>query len=147
MRRQNRRRKTYHLKLAHLGCIVLGAFTIIPWSVPIFIDLSAEQVATQVKQLEYEKRSLDASLRRQTADWNHLIEPKRLDEAVRQNGMNLSYAPPERSIIVRKDGRMEIPAALHAALQESRIAKSEQSQPRRVASTRNASQRTTRRRR
>jgi hypothetical protein len=108
---------------------------------------SAEQVATQVKQLEYEKRSLDASLRRQTADWNHLIEPKRLDEAVRQNGMSLSYAPPERSIIVRKDGRMEIPAALHASLQESRIAKSEQPQTRRVASTRNTTQRTTRRRR
>lgn len=147
MKKHNRRRKTYHLKLAHLGGIVLCALMILPWAGPVFIDLSAEQVGTQVKQLEYEKRSLEASLRRQKADWNHLIEPKRLDEAVRQNGMNLTYAPPERSIIVRKDGRLEIPAALHNSLQGAQIAKTEQAKPKKVAATLSTRQRTTRRRR
>lgn len=150
MRKQNRKRKTHHLKLAHLGGIVLGAMMILPWAYPVFVDLSAEQVGTQVKQLEYEKRSLEASLRRQTADWNHLIEPQRLDEAVRQNGMKLSYAPPERSVIVRRDGRLEIPAALHASLQQERIAKAERAKESSVAATKTPSRTrpsTTRRRR
>jgi hypothetical protein len=148
MKKHNRKRKTHHLKLAHIGGIILGALIILPWSLPVFFDLTAEQVGTQVKRLEHEKRSLEASLRRQTSDWNHLIEPKRLDEAVRQNGMSLSYPSSDRQVVVRKDGRLEIPAALHASLQQERIAKSEISKPSKVASaTPTARQRTTRRRR
>lgn len=147
MKKQNRKRKTHHLKLAHLGYIVLIAAFILPWSLPVFFDLTAEQVGTQVKRLEHEKRSLEASLRRQTSDWNHLIEPQRLDEAVRQNGMSLSYPSSDRQVVVRKDGRLEIPAALHASLQQERIAKSEINKSSKVAVTPTPRQRTTRRRR
>lgn len=147
MKRHNRKRKTYHLKLAHLSGVILSALMILPWTIPVFIDLSSDQIGSEVKRLEYEKRSLEASLRRQNADWNRLIEPKRLDEAVRQNGMNLSYAPPERSIIVRKDGRLEIPAALHATLQQERIARMERTKNEAVAATSSSRQRITRSRR
>ncbi|MBQ9694374.1 MAG: hypothetical protein IJV69_06425 [Kiritimatiellae bacterium] len=135
MRKHNRQRKTYHLKLAHLGSAVLVALTILPWAYPAFVELHAEQVGTQIRNLENTKRSLEDSLRRQKADWNLLIQPENLDEAVRQNGISLSYAPPERSIIVRKDGKMEIPAALHASLEQAAIAKTKAVKTRKIASS------------
>lgn len=146
MKKHNRHRKTYHFNLAHLGSVVLLTLLFLPWAYPMFVDLSSEQVCTQIRNLEHTKRSLEDSLRRQTADWNLLIQPENLDEAVRQNGISLSYAPPERSIIVRKDGKMEIPAALHASLEQANIAKKDTPKPRNVASTTTRAT-TTRRRR
>lgn len=147
MKKHNRHRKTYQLKLSSFGGMMLLILAILlPWAYPAFVDLTTDQVGTQIRNLEHTKRSLEDSLRRQTADWNLLIQPENLDEAVRQNGISLSYAPPERSIIVRKDGRMEIPAALHASLEVANIAKKNTPKPRNVASTTTRAT-TTRRRR
>ena len=135
MRKHNRHRKTHHLKLSQIGSVVLIAAIILPWAWPAFVDLSNTQTATQIKHLEYSKRSLEDSLRRQVADWNQLIQPENLDEAVQQNGFQLAFAPPERSIIVRKNGRIEIPATLHASLEATRLAKAEKSKQRSLAAT------------
>lgn len=135
MKKRNRQRKTHHLKLSHLGNVILFALMILPWAYPAFLDLSIEQVSTKIRHLESQRNALNNSLRRQTAEWNTMTQPQKLDEAVRQNGIRLTYAPPERSIIVRKDGRMEIPASLHASLEKSSIAKKEATPTRRVAAS------------
>ena len=148
MKKRNRQRQTHHLKLSHLGIVILFALMILPWAYPAFLDLSIEQVSTKIRHLESQRNALNNSLRRQTAEWNTMTQPQKLDEAVRQNGMSLSYPSSDRQVVVRKDGRLEIPAALHASLQQERIAKSEISKPSKVASaTPTARQRTTRRRR
>jgi hypothetical protein len=135
MKKKNRQRKTHHLKLSHLGSAILFAMMILPWGYPAFLDLNIEQVSTKIRHLESQRNSLNNSLRRQTAEWNTMTQPQKLDEAVRQNGIRLAYAPPERSIIVRKDGCMEIPASLHASLEKTSIAQKEATSTRRVAST------------
>lgn len=147
MRKRNRQRKTYHFKPVHIGSALLFVMLLLPWVYPVFVDLNNEQTATSIKNLEYQKRSLQDSLRRQTADWNQLIQPANLEEAARQNGLNLAYAPPERSVIVRQDGRLEIPAALHAELAAARSGSATSSRERKVASTGTSKQQTPRRRR
>lgn len=123
MLKRNRRRKTLQLKLATVGWVLLLFSPFLPWIYCSLISLGNDQIATRIKDLEYEKRSLEESLRRQTAEWNQYIEPARLGEAIAEQGLRLNYALPERCVHVAQDGRMKMPAALVRSLVAKREAK------------------------
>lgn len=122
MTKRNRRRKTLQLKLATVGWVLLLFSPFLPWIYCSLISLGNDQIATKIKDLEYEKRSLEESLRRQTAEWNQYIEPARLGEAIAEQGLRLNYALPERCVHVAANGQMKMPAALTRSLIAARDA-------------------------
>lgn len=120
MKKRNRRRKTLQVKMATVGWVLLLFLPFVPWIYCSLISLGNDQIATKIKDLEYEKRSLEESLRRQTAEWNQYIEPARLGEAIAEQGLRLNYALPERCVHVAQNGRMTMPATLKRALVAAR---------------------------
>lgn len=120
MAKRNRRRKTFKVKAGTLigGLLVLA--TIAPWVALCLVNMGIDQTAKHVQQLEREKRTLDESYRRQVAEWNQLVEPKRLDEAVAARGLRLTYAPPARSAHVDARGGVNLSREVALALQTSR---------------------------
>ncbi len=141
MAKRNRRRKA-HFKPANIGLAALFVVSIVPWAIYSLLSLANNQVATQIKLLEQEKRSQEESLRRYTAEWNQLIEPRRLDEAIARNGLKMSYAPPERTARIREDGVVIMSRQLREQMLASNTPRAEE---RTVASSRTRSRRTTRR--
>lgn len=135
MAKRNRRRATYRLKPASLGIAALLVVMAAPWVLYCLVNLCNEQVSSQIKVLERDYASQEEALRRHTMEWNRMTEPKRLDEALERNGLKLSYAPPERSVIVASNGVTRVPAALQASLEEERIARTTTSSTRTVAQT------------
>lgn len=117
MAKRNRRRKA-HFKPANVGIALLIVLCIAPWALCSLMGLSSDQIATQVKLLEREKRSLEESLRRHTAEWNQYVAPQRLDEAIARNGLRMGYAPPERTVRVAGDGSMRLSRQLSRRLAE-----------------------------
>ncbi len=134
MAKRNRRRKA-HFKPANIGVAAMIAICIVPWALCSLMSLSSDQIATQVKLLEHEKRSLEESLRRHTAEWNQYIAPQRLDEAIARNGLKMSYAPPERTVRVAADGTMRISRQLSQQLAQERAARLAATREEAVAST------------
>lgn len=122
MAKRNRRRKA-HFKPANVGIALLILVCVVPWAFCSLVGLSNDQIATQVKLLEREKRSLEESLRRHTAEWNQYIAPQRLDEAIARNGLQMGYAPPERTVRVASDGSMRLSRQLSRQLAEERAAR------------------------
>ncbi|MEG2062293.1 MAG: hypothetical protein RR982_04250 [Kiritimatiellia bacterium] len=112
MAKRNRRRNTFHLKTANVGMIVLLFVAIAPWILYCLFSMNNEQVTTQIKLLERDQRTYEQSFVRETATWNRLNEPKRLEEAIARNGMSLSFPSPERSVHVAKSGAMNADPAL-----------------------------------
>lgn len=125
MTKRNRRRKTLQVKMATVGWVLLLFLPFVPWIYCSLLELGNDQIATKIKDLEYEKRSLEESLRRQTAEWNQYIEPARLGEAIAEQGLRLNYALPERCVHVAQNGRMKIPSTLARSLAAAQTAKSE----------------------
>ena len=133
MTRQNRRRKA-HFKAANCCLWMLFAVAVLPWVAYSLLLSSNNQIATQIRQLENRQLAQQSSVRRQTAEWNRLTEPHRLDEAIARNGLVLNYAPPERSVRVEADGRMLVSHQLQARMQELADARREASETVRTAS-------------
>lgn len=132
MAKRNRRRKA-HFKPANIGIALLIVVGIVPWALYCLMGLNNEQIATQVKLLEREKRSLEESLRRHTAEWNQYVAPQRLDEAIARNGLRMGYAPPERTVRVASDGTMRLSRQLSQRLAEERAARAAQTREEAVA--------------
>lgn len=133
MAKRNRRRKT-HFKPANVGIALLIIVCIVPWAFCSLVGLSNDQIATQVKLLEREKRSLEESLRRHTAEWNQFVAPQRLDEAIARNGLQMGYAPPERTVRVAGDGTMRLSRQLSQRLAEERASRASRIREEAVAS-------------
>lgn len=144
MTKRNRRRKTLQVRMATVGWVVLLFLPFVPWIYCSLLELGNDQIATKIKDLEYEKRSLEESLRRQTAEWNQYIEPARLGEAIAEQGLRLNYALPERCVHVAQNGRMKIPSALARSLASAQTAKSEERVQAAVSSGRSRARRTRR---
>ena len=120
MAKRNRRRKTFKVKTGTLVGGLLVLLAIAPWVALCLVNMGIDQTSKHVQQLEREKRTLDESYRRQVAEWNQLVEPKRLDEAVAARGLRLTYAPPTRSAHVNTRGGVTLSREVAVALQTSR---------------------------
>ena len=108
MAKRNRRCKTFRMKAATLGLATLIAFIVAPWIVYSLLLMHTDQVGSQIRLLEREKRALNETRRRQEAEWNQLAEPRQLDEAMASRGLRLAYAPPERTATVLPNGQMRL---------------------------------------
>ncbi len=116
MAKRNRRRKTFQLKPATIGWAALILVTLGPWLAYCLYGLSNDQLATQVKLLEADKRSQEESLHRITLEKEQLMEPNQLNEAVQRNGLQLAYALPERCVMVSETGTMKMSSTLRNQL-------------------------------
>ena len=125
MAKRNRRCKTFRMKAATLGLATLIAFIVAPWIVYSLLLMHSDQVGSQIRLLEREKRALSETRRRQEAEWNQLAEPRRLDEAMASRGLRLAYAPPERTATVLPNGQMRLARPVYRALE---LAKQERQQ-------------------
>ena len=125
MAKRNRRCKTFRMKAATLGLATLIAFIVAPWIVYSLLLMHSDQVGSQIRLLEREKRALGETRRRQEAEWNQLAEPRRLDEAMASRGLRLAYAPPERTATVLPNGQMRLARPVYRALE---LAKQERQQ-------------------
>ena len=125
MAKRNRRCKTFRMKAATLGLATLIAFIVAPWIVYSLLLMHGDQVGSQIRLLEREKRALSETRRRQEAEWNQLAEPRRLDEAMASRGLRLAYAPPERTATVLPNGQMRLARPVYRALE---LAKQERQQ-------------------
>ncbi|MCI6589728.1 MAG: hypothetical protein MSB12_01295 [Lentisphaeraceae bacterium] len=125
MAKRNRRCKTFRMKAATLGLATLIAFIVAPWIVYSLLLMHTDQVGSQIRLLEREKRALNETRRRQEAEWNQLAEPRRLDEAMASRGLRLAYAPPERTATVLPNGQMRLARPVYRALE---LAKQERQQ-------------------
>ncbi|MGN0886208.1 MAG: hypothetical protein ACI4RT_04335 [Candidatus Spyradenecus sp.] len=125
MAKRNRRCKTFRMKAATLGLATLIAFIVAPWIVYSLLLMHTDQVGSQIRLLEREKRALNETRRRQEAEWNQLAEPRRLDEAMASRGLRLAYAPPERTAVVLPNGQFKLSRPVYRALE---IAKQEHQQ-------------------
>ena len=125
MAKRNRRCKTFRMKAATLGLATLIALIVAPWIVYSLLLMHTDQVGSQIRLLEREKRALNETRRRQEAEWNQLAEPRRLDEAMASRGLRLAYAPPERTATVLPNGQMRLARPVYRALE---LAKQERQQ-------------------
>ncbi len=151
MAKRNRRKKTFHMKPATVGLALMVLLILGPWLGYSLLNLSNDQLATQVKLLEQEKRDQEESLRRITLEKDRLTDTGSLQAAIKQSGLNLGFAATDRSVFVSGNGvlRLEGPvekrliAAKNRKLgltEEVAVAKVETPKP-------TTSRRTTRRRR
>lgn len=125
MAKRNRRCKTFRMKAATLGLATLIAFIVAPWIVYSLLLMHGDQVGSQIRLLEREKRALQETRRRQEAEWNQITEPRRLEEAMASRGLRLAYAPPERTAIVLPNGQLKLARPAYRALE---MAKQERQQ-------------------
>ncbi len=116
MAKRNRRRKTFHLKPSTIGWAALILVILGPWLAYCLLNLSNDQLATQVKLLEQDKRSQEESLHRITLEKEQLMEPNQLNEAVQRNGLQLAYALPERCVMVSAAGTLKMSSTLRNQL-------------------------------
>ncbi len=137
MAKRNRRRKA-HFRPANIGLALVTMACIVPWALYSLLGLTNNQIATQVKLLEQEKRSLEESLRRYTAEWNQYVAPQRLDEAIARNGLKMGYAPPERTVRVAENGSMRLSRQLSQRLAAERAARATSAKEEAVATARGA---------
>ncbi len=145
MARRNRRRKTFQLKVANLGWALLILLILAPWLGYCLLNLSNDQLATQVKLLEQDKRSQEESLHRIMLEKEQLMEPNQLNEAVQRNGLQLAYALPERSVQVSKGGTFKMSSALRNQLVLARNEKLNKSKDTAVAQTKKSTTTSSRR--
>ena len=117
MTKRNYRRKA-HFKPVNFGFGAMIVLGIVPWLFYSLVDMSNGQVAAQIRRLEVEKRAQEETLLLQTAEWNRLTEPHRLDEALARNGLRMKFAPPERTVHVAADGTMRLNRQLSQQLDE-----------------------------
>ncbi len=108
MAKRNRRRKTFHVKPATVGLALMVLLILAPWMGYSLLNLSNDQLATQIKMLEQDKRNEEESLRRITLEKDRLTETGALQAAVKQSGLNLGFAAPDRSVFVAKNGRLKL---------------------------------------
>lgn len=120
MAKRNRRCKTFRMKAATLGLASMIAMIILPWTFYSLLLMHTDQVGSQIRTLEREKRALAETVRRQEAEWNQLAEPRRLDEAMAARGLRLSYAPPERTAKVMPNGQLKLARSVYRALEVAR---------------------------
>jgi hypothetical protein len=103
MAKKNRRRDVCHLKVKMgVGIILFGIFVLAPWVICSILNLSANQVANEIKRLEQTQRNQDAALVRVSSEWNQMIEPHRLSEAIARKGLVMQVAKPDRQIRVNE---------------------------------------------
>lgn len=121
MARRNRRCRTFKMRAASLGLAAMIAMIIAPWIVYSVLLMYTDQTGAQIRLLEREKRALAESLRRQTAEWNQIAEPRRLDEAIASRGLRLTFAPPERTASVAADGQLKMAPVVARALAAARM--------------------------
>ncbi|HIV09489.1 MAG TPA: hypothetical protein IAC79_05185 [Candidatus Spyradenecus faecavium] len=121
--RRNRRRKTFHFKAVNVGVAIMLVAIAGPWVANCLLGVSNDQVGAQIRLLEQEVRTHQESLRREVARWNTLTEPERLDKAIAESGLRLSYAPPERTVTMTGDGRARMPESLRLRLAQERRAR------------------------
>ncbi len=108
MAKRNRRRKTLRVKPGTVGLALMVVLILAPWMGYSLLNLSNDQLATQVKVLEQEKRDQEESLRRITLEKDRLTDTSSLQMAVKQSGLNLSFAASDRSVFVSEGGVLKL---------------------------------------
>jgi hypothetical protein len=88
----------------HIGAVILMLFVMVILN--ILASSSCQQQHKEIGEKERELAKLEDSYTRESTRWEEMKTPERISVALRNHGLMMDIAGPDRIVRVRKNGRL-----------------------------------------